>query len=657
MVKILIGLITAVVVAAAGFFGFQFYTQHQIANQIDAAFEQICAAGGKASHGKVSFDLWSRTVEVADFATESAAQSPVSVKIAKLTVLGASQPAPERFSADNIEATDIEVGISATSPALSQISYKAPRVAIKNYSGPATMSAPPASASLIEKYRFIMGRLAAISASSVEIPSIAGTLNMAPAVAANFTYSNIALQDIKDGKIATMRAERVGFTANLQQAGKPAKLTGDIANLVSHDIDAAAAATILDPQKANDDQYYRVYGQTTAGPYTVSSDQGLQMRLEGVTIDDVAIRPSRLQLPALLAALPAAGASPPTPEQARALINRMANVYEAIRVKKTEMRGLSINTPQGPLKLAALRFNLEDGKIGEFAIEGFDGRSPKGPIAIGRFALKSLDIANLLRVSGQFSNPAQKPAPDQLLGMLALLGGIEVRGVVAPFMDTGKTVNLDNFDLSWGQFVGPIPSRLRLITKMTTPVDTKSPSMMPLVAAGIDTIAFDGDLGAAWTEATGAFALDPVKVDIGGMLEASARISLGHVQRQVFSLNPQQAAALAAQIEAGTIELTLRDTGIVDLTVKQVARTQNVSPDAARQSIIDGIRTNQASAASPEATAVADALASFVQTPKSTLTLKLTPRGSVPAMLLIQQLKADPANALAQFQVEASTHQ
>jgi hypothetical protein len=181
--------------------------------------------------------------------------------------------------------------------------------------------------------------------------------------------------------------------------------------------------------------------------------------------------------------------------------------------------------------------------------------------------------------------------------------------------------------------------------------------MMPLVAAGIDSIAFDGDLGAAWTETTGAFALDPVKVDIGGMLEASARISLGHVQRQVFSFNPQQAAAMAAQIEAGAIELTLHDAGIVDLTIKQMARTQNASPDAARQSIIDGIKTAQASAASPEATAVGDALASFVQTPKSTLTLKLTPRGSVPATLLIQQLKADPANALAQFQVEASTHQ
>src|SRR6185437_5094399 len=195
---------------------------------------------------------------------------------------------------------------------------------------------------------------------------------------------------------------------------------------------------------------------------TVSSDQGMQMRIEGMTIEDVAIRPSRLQIPALLAAIPVAGSPAPTPEQARALIEKIASLYQAIRIGKTEMRGFSIATPQGPFKLAAMRFDLEDGKIGEFAVEGFDGRSPKGPVKIGRFALKSFDLANLLRVSAQLSNPAQKPGPEQFLGLLALLQGIEVKDVVVPFMDTAKTINLDNFDLSWGQFVGPIPSRLRL---------------------------------------------------------------------------------------------------------------------------------------------------------------------------------------------------
>jgi hypothetical protein len=658
MVKILIGLLAVAVVAVAGLFGFQFYTQHRIANEIDAAFEQIRAAGGKASHGQVSFDLWSRTVGVADIATESAAQPAVRLKIASLTVSGASQPDPARFSADTIEAADIEIGASTAGAAALQISYNAPRVVIKNYSGPASLPQPPASASAIETYRFILERFAAASASSIETPSIVGTINMAPAMAANFTYTGSALRDIRDGKVATMQVERVNFTANMQQAGKSQKLTAEIANVVSHDFDAAAAAAVLDPRNANDNSYHRFYGQTTAGPYTVSSDQGMQMRIDGFAIDDVAVRPSGLQLPALLAMLPAAGAPPPTAEQARALIDKIASVYGAVRVGKSEMRGLSINTPQGPITLAAIRFNLENGKIGEFAIENLDGRTPKGPMKIGRFALKSLDIANLLRMSGQFSNPAQKPTPDQLLGLLALLGGIEVRGVVVPFMDSGKVVNLDTFDLNWGQFVGPIPSRAHVALKMTTPVDAKNPSMAALAAAGIDSITTDDDLGAAWTEPSGGFALDPVKLQIGGIMDASARISLSHVQRQLFSFNPQQATAMA-QVEAGTIELTLHDIGGVDLAIKQYARMQNVSPDTARQAMVESIKTGSADtiAANPDAAVIIDAVAAFIQQPGSTLTLKLTPRGAVQVIPLIQQAKDDPPGALAQFQVEASTRQ
>src|ERR1051325_5444397 len=56
MVKILMGLAAVVVIAAGGFFGFEFYTQHRIEGDVEAAFAQIRAGGGKASHGKVSFD-------------------------------------------------------------------------------------------------------------------------------------------------------------------------------------------------------------------------------------------------------------------------------------------------------------------------------------------------------------------------------------------------------------------------------------------------------------------------------------------------------------------------------------------------------------------------------------------------------------------------
>ena len=152
------------------------------------------------------------------------------------------------------------------------------------------------------------------------------------------------------------------------------------------------------------------------------------------------------------------------------------------------MRGLSAETPQGPFKLQAVRFNLEDGKIGEFAFEGLDTSTPKGPVKLGRFALKSLDIANFMRVSAQFANPAQQPAPELIAGLFPLIQGVEVKGVTAPFKNTGKFVNLDSFDVNWGHFVGPIPSKVRVTAKMADAVDASDPSMKALVAAGLDTL-------------------------------------------------------------------------------------------------------------------------------------------------------------------------
>ena len=40
--------------------------------------------------------------------------------------------------------------------------------------------------------------------------------------------------------------------------------------------------------------------------------------------------------------------------------------------------------------------------------------------------------------------------------------------------------------------------------------------------------------------------------------------------------------------------------------------------------------------------AIVEALARFIENPNGTLTLKLTPRGKVPVMPLIQALKTDP---------------
>ena len=329
----------------------------------------------------------------------------MSVTIAAVTAAGVSQPDAARFSADSIEATGLE-SVSIGGPTGGRVTYKTPQIIMKDYSGPASMPTRLASASIVEAYRSVLEQFAAVSATSVTAPTIVGTINnFGTITSADFTYSGIALRDIKNGKIAFTQIERLDFTANTLQVGKADKMSGEIVNFASRDFDAAAVAAILDPQKANDDKYYGVYGQTTAGPYTITSAQGLRMRIDGMTIDDVSVRPSRLQLPALLALMPAAGRH--AQAQAREMIDKMANIYRGhARSAQPRCAASRRTRRRARFKLAAVRFNLENGKVGEFAVEGLDGRSPKGPIKVGRFALKSLDIAGLLRMAAQFSNPA-----------------------------------------------------------------------------------------------------------------------------------------------------------------------------------------------------------------------------------------------------------
>jgi hypothetical protein len=665
MLKIFAGVTAALVIAVGGYFGVECYLQQRMASDIEAAFANVRASGAKASHGKIAFDLWSRTVTVADIAGEFTAQPPASVKIGRVVASGVSQQDAGRFVASRIDAAGVEVAGAIGQQAGLQFTYQAPRIEIADYAGPGGPLRPLDGTAAAAIYRFALDHFAMVSAKSVVAPAItvkfSSSGSPAPAGTGAYSYSGVALRDIKDGKIAATTVDRVTFTAAMTAAGKAENLTGEVGNIAAYDFDAAATRALLDPARASDDKYHRAYRQLSVGRYTASFQSGLKMRIDGMTVDDVGLRPSRLQLPQLMAiieAVPPPGTTP-TMEQTRDLLSKVAGIYEGIRVGSAELRGLSMDTPQGPFRIGAIRLaNLENGKIAEFALEDLDAKAPQGPVKIGRFALKGLDIANLMRTSGQLAQAGRDPSPEQLAALLPLLEGTEIANVVAPYKNTNKPVTIGTLNISWGQFVGPIPTKARVTVKMSGPVDLSDPEPFNLLASsGMDSASINFDLGAAWADSSRSFALEPVTLEIGNVLSGTARLSLANVQRETFSLNPLQAAIMAAQIEAGPIEISLRDTGGIDLAIAQQARQQSISREAARQAIIDNIRDNAMTMASinPDVMAVAGALTRFIETPRGTLTIKLIPRGKVAMMQLLDVLKTGPVAALARFQVEATT--
>ncbi|MFX9707528.1 hypothetical protein ABTO91_19395, partial [Acinetobacter baumannii] len=78
------------------------------------------------------------------------------------------------------------------------ITYKAPRITVKDYSGPAGLPQLPASSSIFELYRFGFAQLASINASSVTAPSLTGSMAFSAAAhvgdgaGGTFDYSGLA---------------------------------------------------------------------------------------------------------------------------------------------------------------------------------------------------------------------------------------------------------------------------------------------------------------------------------------------------------------------------------------------------------------------------------------------------------------------------------
>lgn len=658
MKRVLIGVLALVVIAIAGFFGVDWYAQRRATREVEAAFEQIRSTGAKADHGKIAFDLWTRTLSIADIHSETASQPPATVKIAKVIARGVSQPDAGHISAASIETSDLEIDARAPAPSTFHVSYKTPTVVVKDYTGPARGERPPAGASPLAIYGFVLKQFATISASSVSAPTVTGTFDLGnPALGrGEFNYAGMTLDGIKDGKIAGEKVAEVSFKFDAQQAGQAQTMTGHLVHIVASDIDIATIATVLDPQGTSDDQVHRLYRQVSSGAYDLTSSLGMQMHMDGITVDEVGFRPSKLQLPAILALMARPPLPPPSPAEARDIANKAADLWEGIVVKNQEIRGTSVKTPQGTLKLASAHADMQDGKV-DFALEGLEAQTPQGPIKIGRFALKSLDMAGIMRTGAAFADPAHRPPPAQALELLKALQGAELRDFAAPYKATNKQIKIDNVSLDWGQFIGPIPTRAHLLAKMNSPLDPSNPALLPLFAAGIDTAAMDADLGAGWTENTGTFALSPVKLDITNIVSASASASLAHVPREVFTTDPGAAIVQATRIEAGALELTLHDLGGVDLLVAQFARMQNISRDDARRAILATIKAigDRLGGDNPDVAGAVDAISRFIAIPHQTLTLKLTPRAKVPAMQLVQLLSTDPSTALAEFKIEASS--
>jgi hypothetical protein len=669
MRRLIIGIVAGILVIGIGaYFGWDLWAQFRTKSQVERVFDSLRAAFPTASHGRIELSGRTRTVKISNVILQSGDRA-TTIKIDQLVATGTKGPVAGRVAAVRIELTNWELSTAVPIAAGPTISYKAPSIVIESFSGPPTFPQKVNTTSMIDVLRASLEYFAASTANAITIPKLVATVTprtsgepSALSGTAEYTYNDLAMREIRSGHIGTVTAARTTFTSEptVPQLGS---FAGAMAQFSLVDFDVNALLAMFDPSNSKNDNYLPLYKKTTGGPFELRFSQGPSIQVEAFTVDEIAIRPLKLSIFSFLAmadSVPKPG-TPPTPAQTRAIMEQVANMYEGMRIGKFEMRGMKMRMqPDVDFKIAAFRLSgLENGRLAEFAIEGLDGQSPqKEPIHIGRFAFKGLQMANLVRQSSQLADAGGIPSPDQMVGLLALLEGIELDDVDAT--NAKQAFRMDTFRLSWGQFVGSIPTNIRLTAKTTVPAnlaDAQTGGM--LSGSGIDTLKTNIDLGVAWTEATQTLDISPAAIELVNSFVFSAKLSVRNVPRSMFSTDTAQAMAAADQLEAGPIEIMLRDTGGLKTALTQYAKGKGLSEDDARKQIIDSVNDTAKSTAqsNPDALVIGQAIVQFIEMPGSTLTITVTPKGKVNFKKAFEASNGDPASATTLFTIEAKVTQ
>ena len=260
MAKILIGLVAAIVIAAGGYFGFQFYTaapdRRRSRGRVRADSRE--RRQGKPRQGVVR--PGSRPPRSPISRAKSATQPPVSVKIASIIASGVGQPDAvpflgrqhrsvrhrdrrqhrrQRRAPQLQDATGRHEGLFRPRPACSGPGFGIGHRRV------------PIGARAIRRHLRIGGLGAqALRRASTSAPSCRAT---SPIRASR-------IQDIKGGKIATMQVERLAFTIEHATGRQGRQNDRRITNLSSRDFDAARGCR--DPRSAEGERRPLLHAST-----------------------------------------------------------------------------------------------------------------------------------------------------------------------------------------------------------------------------------------------------------------------------------------------------------------------------------------------------------------------------------------------------------
>lgn len=656
----LVALIALLAIGVGGYFGLTLYVNHLARSEVESALGTLRGAGAEARVGAVKFDLFTRRFELHDLLLVGPAKG--ELKIGSLVAEGVEQRDAGQVFVATAQITDLTADVPPVISTPGITRYQAPRVDITALSFPAQapVNGSPAEIAL-DFFR-------KITAERIDIPASTGTGSSGAGdtlVRNEEINGAIRLDGLADGRFAAVTGEpsRLTFTGAPEFSGR-----GSVGRIDIKGFDLAGMLVLLDPeQRQASDQFITIHDAVTIDGYEVSLGSGLSYRAAKMSMKDVAIRPSAIPVEELGAAgetfqtLERMGAEPP-PEEVAPVFRMVAAIYdEGMRIGGLDLEGLDV-TAAGGVAFSIGSFDVgavEGGRMENITLDKMTGKGPGGAFEMAHFQLSGLRAGTLMSLLADAAEDPQSvgrwPAP-----FFNTIESVEIDNVVAPTKE-GSPVNIDRFALTWTAEPDALPTRVSATLRMSGPTSivNSSDTAFAVVPGQVDRVSIAMDLGAVWNEADDTVVVEPAYLEVSDAFSFNARLKLDDVDDSVFSTQPDEALAGAAEVNLGALDLTVTDSGLYEQKLEAAAREQNLKPEEIRQLFAGfaDLLLAQAVADRPELGPAVEAFVRFIQTPMSTLALRITPRYEpLPVMMIAETLQGeDPLAVVDDLNVETLT--
>lgn len=458
------------------------------------------------------------------------------------------------------------------------------------------------------------------------------------------TYTNVALDNWNNGKIATLSAGPL--TAETPSGDTLVAL--QVARAESRDIDLGAVARVLDPDTyvggRGDMVWHTALGRTGYEDLIVAVP-GVTVRIAEAYTEDFRVRQPETGIEAFLdIGLPDFEQKYEEPAAAAKLLGAL----RAFGIGRFAILGLDVEAP-GVDKAHMDSFTISDfsfDRIGEFALEGVDAAvADQGAVAIGRIAFGDLVFppVEAIIAAGEAEDSGADVDVSSVLPKLGFFEAVAVDVSVEAIVEAA----LERFRLDLSDYVGPVPTTVALdIVDADMPVEAieEDQAREMLTALGYERVRIDAGLRLAWSDA-GEIDVSEYRVGIRdfGSLSGDARLS-GLLPSEYEQLDDE---AVLEKLSFLGGSITILDQSIVGRAVGMQAGQLNADPDEFRETFAMGLPYMLTFLGDNTLVQqVTPIIQSFVRTNGGSITAIAKPAQPVPMTLLAEASESAPLTLL-----------